>query len=56
MFGETESEKATIQRMRELAAQGLNYTHIANALNAEGLKSQTGSQWFPSGISRTLAR
>lgn len=55
-FGETETEQATIVRMRELASQKLNYTQIANALNVEGLKTQTGSKWFPATVSRTLAR
>jgi DNA invertase Pin-like site-specific DNA recombinase len=55
-FGETETEQATISRMKELAKQKLNYTQIANALNVEGLKTQTGSKWFPATVSRTLAR
>jgi DNA invertase Pin-like site-specific DNA recombinase len=42
--------------VKELAARGLNYTHIANALNGEGLKTRTGSTWFPTTVSRTLAR
>jgi DNA invertase Pin-like site-specific DNA recombinase len=55
-FGLTEREQATIRRMEELTAQGLNYTHVANALNAEGHKTQTGNKWFPTTVSRTLAR
>lgn len=55
-FGLTEREQATIIRMKELTAQGLNYTHVADALNAEGHVTQTGSKWFPATVSRTLAR
>lgn len=55
-FGKSEREQVTIGRMRELAAQGLNYTHVADTLNAEGHKTQTGSKWFPTTVSRTLAR
>ncbi len=53
-FGATESEQETLRRMRELAGTGLNYTKIAEALNAEGFKTQTGAQWFPTTVSRTL--
>jgi DNA invertase Pin-like site-specific DNA recombinase len=55
-FGVGEGEQGTIVRMKELAARGLNYTHIANALNGEGLKTRTGSTWFPATVSRTLAK
>jgi len=55
-FGLSERERATIRRMKELAAKGLNYTHVADALNAEGHTTQTGSRWFPTTVSRTLAR
>jgi len=55
-FGLSERERATISRMKELAANGLNYTHVADTLNAESHKTQTGSKWFPTTVSRTLAR
>jgi len=42
--------------MTELTAKGLNYTHIADALNAESYKTQTGNKWFPTTVSRTPAR
>jgi DNA invertase Pin-like site-specific DNA recombinase len=54
-FGHREGEQATILRMRELHGQGLNYTATAAALNAEGFKTRTGSAWFPTTVSRTLA-
>ncbi len=43
-FGLTEREQTTIRRMKELTAQGLNYTHVADALNTEGHKTQTGGK------------
>jgi DNA invertase Pin-like site-specific DNA recombinase len=55
-FGLTEREQSTIRRMKELTAQGLNYTHVAETLNTEGHKTQTGNKWFPTTVSRTLAR
>jgi DNA invertase Pin-like site-specific DNA recombinase len=55
-FGLGDGEQLTIVRMKELHAEGLNYTHIANQLNSEGLKTKTGSTWFPTTVSRTLAK
>jgi DNA invertase Pin-like site-specific DNA recombinase len=55
-FGLSDREQATIRRMKELAAKGMNYTHVAAALNTEGHTTQTGSKWFPTTVSRTLAR
>jgi|ERR1700688_234412 DNA invertase Pin-like site-specific DNA recombinase len=56
LFGATESEEATISRMKQLAVQGLNYNHIANALNVERFKTQSGRKWFPGTVSRMLAK
>jgi|HubBroStandDraft_4_1064222.scaffolds.fasta_scaffold36137_3 site-specific DNA recombinase len=55
-FGTWQGEQETIARMKELAKQGLNYTHIADALNAEGLPTRIGSKWFPTTVSRTHAQ
>lgn len=55
-FGHSDAEQVTIRRMQELAGEGLNYTHVAEALNAEGYKTQSSSKWFPTTVSRTLAR
>jgi len=55
-FGATKSEAATLAKMREFAAQGLNYENIAAALNDAGLTTQTGSRWYPATVRRTLAR
>jgi hypothetical protein len=56
LFGAPESEEATISRMKQLAVQGLNYNHIANALNVERFKTQSGRKWFPGTVSRMLAK
>ena len=55
-FGGSPAEQKTLQRIRELSKQGLNYTHIADTLNTEKRPTQTGSKWFPSTVSRTLNR
>jgi len=50
------ADKGVIARMKDLREHGLNYPAIANKLNTEGHKTQTGSKWFPASVSRTLAR
>jgi DNA invertase Pin-like site-specific DNA recombinase len=55
-FGAKPDEQKTLLRIRELAKQGLNYTHIADKLNAENRETQAGGKWFPSTVSRTLNR
>jgi len=55
-FGERPGERETIERMRALQAQGLNFSAIAVALNAESRPTQSGGRWFPTTVSRTLAR
>lgn len=54
-FGSLPHERTILKRMRELDRQGLAYSAIAIQLNSEGHKTQTGSQWFPATVSRTLA-
>jgi DNA invertase Pin-like site-specific DNA recombinase len=55
-FGATKAEAATLTKMREFAAQGLNYEEVTAALNTAGLTTQTGSKWYPATVRRTLAR
>lgn len=55
-FGATKTEAATLAKMRELAAQGMNFEKITAALNDAGLTTQTGSKWYPATVRRTLAR
>jgi hypothetical protein len=51
LFGVTEGEEATISRMKQLAAEGLNYTHIAN-----GFKTQSGRRWLTGTVRCMLAK
>lgn len=53
-FGFREGEPDTLARMRKLAAQGMNYTQIAETLNKAGVKTRYGSAWFPATVSRIL--
>jgi DNA invertase Pin-like site-specific DNA recombinase len=55
-FGEREGEQDIIARIQKLAARGMNYTQIADKLNAEGLPTRANGQWFPATVSRILAR
>jgi len=55
-FGSRPGETQTIVRIRELAGKGLNFSNIADTLNSEELPTRTGGQWFPSTVSRVLAR
>lgn len=54
-YGFREGEQAVIERMDELAKQGLNYTHIAERLNDEGFHTRSGKHWFPATVRRILA-
>jgi DNA invertase Pin-like site-specific DNA recombinase len=51
-----EDEVVTLRRMVELREQGLGYLKIANALNAEGLSTRSGSPWQPTTIRTILLR
>jgi DNA invertase Pin-like site-specific DNA recombinase len=53
-FGVREGEQAIISRMLELKAQGGNWEAISRQLNAEGLKTRTGNEWFPASVRRTV--
>jgi DNA invertase Pin-like site-specific DNA recombinase len=55
-FGQREGEQDIIARIQKLAARGMNYTQIADKLNAEGLPTRANGQWFPATVSRILAR
>jgi DNA invertase Pin-like site-specific DNA recombinase len=55
-FGEREGEQDIIARIQKLADRGMNYTEIADKLNAEGLPTRANGQWFPATVSRILAR
>ena len=53
-YGHYEGEQAVLERMKSLHAAGLPYAKVASALNTEGLKPRTGSQWYPGGVRRIL--
>jgi DNA invertase Pin-like site-specific DNA recombinase len=55
-FGEREGEQDIIGRIQKLADRGMNFTQIADKLNAEGLPTRANGQWFPATVSRILAR
>ena len=47
-------EAATVRRIFDLYLEGNGLTKIANTLNAEGLRTMRGYQWYPSTVSRVL--
>jgi hypothetical protein len=53
-FGRDEAERATIERMKELRAEGLAFDRIAERLNSEGLPSRTGKRWHGVVVNRIL--
>ena len=55
-FGTRDGEIATVARIRELHAEGENYTAIADTLNQEGHATRTGGKWHVATVSRVLNR
>ena len=55
-FGVRDGEDATVARIRELHAEGKNYTAIADALNQAGHATRTGGKWHVPTVSRLLNR
>jgi DNA invertase Pin-like site-specific DNA recombinase len=55
-FGDAEGQRATIERILSLRGAGMAVDTIAETLNAEGLKSKTGGQWYGSSIRNVLIR
>jgi DNA invertase Pin-like site-specific DNA recombinase len=53
-FGAREGEQVVIDRIVALRSSGSNYEQIARQLNADGVKSRTGGQWFPAGVRRVV--
>jgi len=53
-FGHYDGEAAIVCRIRELHAQEANYEHVAQSLNAEGIKTRSGGKWFPATVRRIL--
>jgi len=53
-YGERPGEQEVIARARELAKEGMNYSHIADTLNGERRPTRAGGRWFPATVSRIL--
>ena len=48
------SAQAVIENMKGFRASGFSYARIADSLNAAGIKSAHGGQWFPSAVNCVL--
>jgi DNA invertase Pin-like site-specific DNA recombinase len=55
-YGFRQEESPVLQRMRELASAGGNYSEVARALNAEGMRPRGGGEWHPYAVARILQR
>jgi DNA invertase Pin-like site-specific DNA recombinase len=53
-FGRDDAERAAIERMRALRAEGLGFDRIAELLNAEGIPTRTGKRWHGVVVNRIL--
>lgn len=55
-FGERDGEQKVISDIQKLARKGLNFTQIADKLNADAVRTRADGQWYPATVSRILAR
>lgn len=55
-YGAREGEQEVINRIVELRKNGLNYSNIADKLNALGVRARNGGVWYPANVSRVLER
>lgn len=53
-FGFRNGEQQIVARMKALKAEGRNWEHISNALNADGFKTRSGGSWFPATVRRIV--
>src|ERR1017187_2643819 len=53
-FGRDEAERAALERMRALRAEGLGFDRIAERLSTEGVPTRTGKRWHGVVINRIL--
>ena len=53
-YGFYEGEQATIERIKDLRAEGMGFDRIAARLNEEGLKPRTGKRWHGLVVNRIL--
>lgn len=54
LLAESEAEKAVVDRMKALRAEGLAFDRIAERLNVEGVPTRTGKRWHGVVINRIL--
>lgn len=55
-YGHYPGEDETLERMKELAASGMNATDIAATLRAEERKTRSGGDWLQPTVSKILNR
>lgn len=55
-YGYYEGEPQVVQRMRSLRAGGMTVRDVAQALNADGIRSRSGRPWSHSVVAAVLAR
>ena len=55
-FGDRPGEQRTIERMKELRAEGYGFDRLAGRLNEEGLRTRMGKPWHGFTINQILAR
>jgi site-specific DNA recombinase len=53
-FGFRDGEQQIVARMKALKAEGRNWEHISNQLNADGFKTRSGGKWFPATVRRIV--
>lgn len=53
-FGRDEAERATLEGMKALRAEGLAFDRIAERLNEEGVPTRTGKRWHGVVVNRIL--
>jgi DNA invertase Pin-like site-specific DNA recombinase len=53
-FGQHDGEKAAVERMRMLRAEGLAFDKIAERLDSEGMPTRTGKRWHGVVVNRIL--
>jgi hypothetical protein len=53
-FGRDEAERATLEGMKALPAEGLAFDRIAERLNTEGVPTRTGRRWNGVVVNRIL--
>lgn len=55
-FGHRAGEQNVIHHILVLAGQGMNYSEIADRLNAEGVPTRANGAWYAATVSRILNR